>query len=125
MDCTAVGYLLEQYRGEVKQVNCSNCLIDDDCFRILVNSLLSHTGNYSSHLQLNFNTRILTRDKSSLVASSVSSNIPIIPLDISGRYSVGIDTTLCNSLHNTTLKRLYVTVSAKTLHVSMQILAYF
>ena len=110
MDCTAVGYLLEQYRGEVNQINCRDCDIDDDGFRILVNSLLSRTGNYSSHLQLDFNNHSLTRDKSSsLVASLLSSNLPIIILNIGERYNFGIDTTLCNSLHhNTTLKELYL-----------------
>ena len=112
MDCTAVGYLLEQYR-EVKQVNCRDCYIDDDCFRILVNSLLSRTGNYSSHLQLDFNRHRLTRDKSSsLVALLLSSNLPIITLDMGGRYYFSIETTLCNSMHhNTTLKELYLNTS--------------
>ena len=110
IDCTAVGYLLEHYRGEVKLINCRNCDIDDDGFRILVNSLLSHSGNYSSHLQLDFNGHDLTEDKScSLNALLLSSNLPIVSLDVGGGYSLGIDTTLCNSLHhNNMLKELFL-----------------
>ena len=110
IDCTAVGYLLEQYWGEVKLINCKDCDIDDDCFRILVNSLLSHSGNYSSHLQLDINNHRLTKDKfCSLIASLLSSNIPIASLDMGNGYRTGIDTTLCNSLHhNNMLKELHL-----------------
>ena len=110
IDCTAVGYLLEQYRGEVKLVNCRKCYFDHDCFSILVNSLLSRSGIYSSHLQLDFNDHRLTGYKScSLIASLLSSNLPIVTLDVSDRYNLGIDTTICNSLHhNTMLKELHL-----------------
>ena len=110
IDCTAVGYLLEQYRGEVKLINCRDCKIDDDCFRILVNSLLSHSGNYSSHLKLDFYDHRLTKDKScSLIASLLSSNIPTVSLDMGVGCRLGIDATLCNSLHhNNMLKELFV-----------------
>ena len=110
IDCTAVGYLLKKYRGEVKLINCRRCNIDDDCFRILVSSLLSHSGNYSSHLQLNFSDHRLTKGKCcSLIASLLSSNIPIASLHMSWGYDVGINTTLCNSLHhNNMLKELYL-----------------
>ena len=106
IDCTAVGYMFKWCR-ELKLVNCRGCEIDDDCFRILVNSLLSHSGNYSSHLQLNFNDHRLTEDKSSsLIASLLSSNLPIVTLDIG---DIGLDTTLCNSLHhNNMLKELHL-----------------
>ena len=75
-----------------------------------MNSLLSHSGNYSSHLQLDFNNHILTGDKScSLIASLLSSNLPIVTLDIGYGYNLGLDTTLCNSLHhNNMLKELYL-----------------
>ena len=111
IDCTAVGYLLEQYKGEIQNLNCRNCNIDDDGFRILVNSLLSHAGNYSSHLQLYFNYHSLTRIKSStLISSLLSSKLPIVTLDISNGFD--IDATLCNSLHhNTMLKELYLNIS--------------
>ena len=110
IDCTAVGYLLQQYRGEINLSNCRRCDIDDDCFRILVNSLLSHSGNYSSHLQLDFNFHRLTEDKScSLITSLLSSNIPIVSLDMGRGYSLHTDTTLCNSLHhNNMLKELHL-----------------
>ena len=110
IDCTAVGYLLEQYRGEVKLINCRYCYIDDDCFRILVNSLLSHSGNYSSHLQLDFKNHYLTKDKScSLIASLLSANIPIVSLDMGEGYRLGIDAILCNSLHHINmLKELHL-----------------
>ena len=107
-DCTAVGYLLKQYRGEVKLVNCRKCYIDDDCFEILVNSLLSHSGNYSSHLQLDFNDHYLTMDKScSLITSLLSSNLLIVSLDMGNEDGFDIYSTLCNSLHhNNILKEL-------------------
>ena len=109
IDCTAVGYMFKQSR-ELNLVNCRKCYIDDDCFRILVNSLLSHSGKYSSHLRVDFNNHYLTGDKScSLIASILSSNLPIIALDIGDRYDLGLDTTLCNSLHhNNMLKELYL-----------------
>ena len=110
IDCTAVGYMFK-WCSELKLVNCRECDIDDDCFRILVNSLLSHFGNHSSHLQLDFNGHYLTEDKScSLIASLLSSNLPTVTLDIGDgyhRYHLGLDTTLCNSLHhNNMLKEL-------------------
>ena len=111
IDCTAVGYMFKWCR-ELKLVNCRECYIDDDCFRILVNSLLSHFGNYSSRLQLDFNGHRLTEDESSsLIALLLSSNLPIVTLDIGGRYGnrLGLNTTLCNSLHhNNMLKELYL-----------------
>ena len=109
IDCTALGYLLEQYRGEVKLINCRACDIDDDCFRMLVSSLSSYSGSCSSHLQLDFNDHRLTADKScSLTALLLSSNIPIVSLDMGGGYRFGIDATICNSLlnHNNMLKEL-------------------
>ena len=110
IDYTAVGYLLKQYRGEVKLINCTRCYIDDDCFRILVNSLLSHSGSYSSNLQLDFYRHTLTGDKScSLIASLLSSKLPIVTLDMGDRYSPVIYTTLCNSLqYNNMLKQLHL-----------------
>ena len=109
IDCTAVGYMFKLC-SELKLVNCRRCEIDDDCFRILVNSLLSHSGNYSSHLQLDFSDHRLTEDKScSLIASLLSSNLPIVTLDIGDGYHLGLNTTLCNSLHhNNMLKELYL-----------------
>ena len=111
IDCTAVGYLLEQYRGEVKLINCRDCDIDDDCFRILVNSLLSHSGNYSSHLQLDFFDHNVIEDKSySLIVSLLSSNIPIVSLDMGSEDGFCIHATLCNSLHhNNMLNELFLT----------------
>ena len=109
IDCTAVGYMFK-WCSELKLVNCRECIIDDDCFRILVKSLLSHFGNYSSQLQLDFNGHYLTEDKScSLIASLLSSNLPIVTLDIGDRNRLGLDTTLCNSLHhNNRLKELHL-----------------
>ena len=107
IDCTAVGYMFKWCR-ELKLVNCRRCFIDDDCFRILVNSLLSHFGNHSSQLQLDFNGHYLTEDKScSLITSLLSSNLPTVTLDIGHGYRLGLDTTLFNSLHhNNMLKEL-------------------
>ena len=111
MDCTTVGYLLEQYRGEMKQIICKKCNIGNDCFRILVNSLLSRPDKYSSHFLLDFHDHELTRDRScSLTASLLSSDLPIIALDMGGAgYKISMDTTLSSSLHHsTTLKELYL-----------------
>ena len=75
-----------------------------------MSSLLSYSDNYSSQLHLDFNDHYLTSNKScSLVASILSSNLPIVSLDMGDGYNVGIYTTLCNSLHhNNMLKELYL-----------------
>ena len=109
IDCTAVSYMFKQCR-DLKLVNCRNIYINDDCFRILVNSLLSHSDKYSSHLHLDFYNHNLTRDKScSLIASLLSSNLPITILNMGCGYELGLDTILCNSLNqNKMLKELYL-----------------
>ena len=96
--------------GEVKLINCRRCNIDNDCFKILVNSLSSRSGNYSSHFQLDFSDHRLTEGKCcSLIASLLSSNIPIASLDMGWGYNICINTTLCNLLrHNNMLKELYL-----------------
>ena len=92
IDCTAVGYMFKWCR-ELKLVNCRECYIDDDCFRILVNSLLSHSGDYSSHLQLDFNNHYLIGYKScSFIASLLSSNLPMVSLNMSDGDELGLDT---------------------------------
>ena len=105
ISCTTVVYLLEQYRGELKLVNCRKCVIGNEMFTILINALLSRCGKYSSHLQLDFwDTEI----PCSLVASLLSSNVPIHKLDMGiNDDHIYIDTTLFDALHqNTTLTEL-------------------
>ena len=107
IDCTAVGYLFKQCR-ELKIINCRECNIDDDCFKILVNSLLEHSGIYSTHIQLDINDHNLTKDKSGVLLASLLSKLPIVSLDISDG-NVGIVKSLCNSLlHKNILKELHV-----------------
>ena len=110
-DCITVSYMLEQYRGEVK-LNCRQCNIDDDCFGILVNSLLSHGNKNFSHLQLDFSYHCLTGDKGFSLISLLLSSLPILTLDMGDNKHIGIDAALCDSLHhNTTLKELYLDYS--------------
>ena len=81
ISCSALGYLLEQYRGALKVVDLSYCGIDDEGCRILLNSLLSRHDNSKFELILRDNN--ITDKSSSLIASLLSSNYPITKLDVS------------------------------------------
>ena len=76
ISCSALGYLLEQYRGELRIVRLFACDIGDEGCRILLNSLLSRHDN-SSKFELILNNNKITGKSSSLIASPLSSNYPI------------------------------------------------
>ena len=84
ISCSALGYLLEQYRGALKVVQLGFCGIDDECCRILLNSLLSrHDNSYSSKFELILNDNEISDKSSLLIGSLLSSNYPITKLDVS------------------------------------------
>jgi len=105
ISCSALGYLLEQYRGTLKLVDIASCYIGDEgCRILLLNSLLSHHDNsYSSKFQLNFHSNEITNKSSSLFASLLSSNYPITKLDV-GHYQLSNSTDIIfKSLHHNTV----------------------
>ena len=81
ISCSALSYLLEQYRGVLKLVNVGWCHIGDEGCRILLTALMSCNVN-SSQLHLRMYGNDITDDCSSLIASLLSSKYPIIKLDI-------------------------------------------
>ena len=84
IDCSAVGYLLEQYREEMKLIDLSSCNIDDEGCEILLNSLLMHPRNsYPSKFQLILNTNNIGAKSFSLMDLLLSSNYPVDKLDVS------------------------------------------
>ena len=105
---TALGYLLEQYRGAVKVVELEYCHIGDEGCRILCNSLLSrHDNSYSSKFELILNNNKITDKSSSLIASLLSSNYPITKLDVSwSKLSSSIDIVFKSLHHNKVLTEL-------------------
>ena len=80
ISCSALGYLLEQYRGVLKLVNVGYCDIGDEGCRILLTTLMSCNDN-SSQLHLRMWGNDITDDCSSLIASLLSSKYPIIKLN--------------------------------------------
>ena len=82
ISCSALGYLLEQYRGVLKLVDVIGCHIGDEGCRIILTALMSCNDN-SSQLHLRMYGNDITDDCSSLIASLLSSKYPIIKLDIS------------------------------------------
>jgi len=103
ISCSALGYLLEQYRGTLKLVNIAFCIIDDEGCRIVLNSLLSyHDNSYSSKFELNLHSNKIN-NKSSLIASLLSSNCPITKFDVSGNKLSSSADIIIKSLHHNTL----------------------
>ena len=104
---TALGYLLEQYRGAVKVVDLWYCHIDDECCRILCNSVSRHDNSYFSKFELILNDNEITDKSSSLIASLLSSNYPITKLDVSwNKLSSSIDIVFKSLHHNKVLTEL-------------------
>ena len=104
ISCSALGYLLEQYRGALKVVQLQYCRIDDECCRILLNSLLSrHDNSYSSKLELILHYNEITDKSSSLIALLLSSNYPITKLNV--RWS-STDIIFKSLHHNNVLTEL-------------------
>ena len=108
ISCSALGYLLEQYRGTLKLVNLAVCHIGDDGCRILLNSLLSHHDNsYSSEFKLRLSYNDITDKSSLLIASLLSSNCPITKLTVGGnKLSSSTDIIFKSLHHNTVLTEL-------------------
>ena len=65
---SALGYLLEQYRGASRVVDLRLCDNDDEDCRILLNSLLSRYNN-SSNFDLILHYNNIADKSSSLIAS--------------------------------------------------------
>ena len=99
ISCTAVGYLLEQFRGALKLVNLIGCDFDDEGCRIVINSLLSHDNWNSSKFELDLVSNNITDKSSSLIASLLSSNCPITKLSVSDSKLFNSFDTIFNSLH--------------------------
>ena len=90
ISCSALAYLLEQYRGMLKLVDVCWCHIDDHGCAMLLTALMSTSCNATaSQLDLRMRINNITGDSSSLIALLLSSDYPIIKLDI------GIN-NLCN-----------------------------
>ena len=109
ISCSALGYLLEQYRGALKVIRLVYCHIDDKCCRILLNSLLSRHDNSSSSskFELILDRNKITDKSSSLIASLLSSNYPIIKLDVSwNKLSSSTDIIFKSLHHNNVLTEL-------------------
>ena len=106
ISCSALGYLLEQYRGALRVVNLSYCNIGDEGCRILLNSLLSYHDN-SSKFELNLCDNKITDKSSSLIASLLSSNYPITKLDVGFNVLSSSTDIIFKSLrHNNVLTEL-------------------
>ena len=114
ISCSALGYLLEQYRGTLKLVNLGGCHIGDDGCRILLNSLLSHHDNsYSSEFELNLSYNDITDKSSLLIASLLSSNYPIAKLNVGGnKLSSSTDIIFKSLHHNTVLTELSLSITS-------------
>ena len=80
ISCSALGYLLEQYREALNLVNLHACSIGDEGYRVLLNSLSS--CHNSSNFKLYLHGNKITDKSSSLIASLLSSNYPITKLDV-------------------------------------------
>ena len=101
ISCTALSYLLEQYRGALRVVRLLGCHIGDEGCRILLNSLLSRHDN-SSKFELILDDNKITDESSSLIASLLSSNYPITKLDVSFN-KLSSSTDIIKSLHNNSI----------------------
>ena len=105
ISCSALGYLLEQYRGALKVVQLSSCYIDDEGCRILLNSLSSRHDN-SSKFELILHGNKITDQSSSIVASLLSSNYPITKFDVSMNRLSSTDIIFKSLHHNNVLTEL-------------------
>ena len=108
ISCNALGYLLKEYRGALNLVQLNNCYIDDDCCRILLNSLLSrHDNSYSPKFELILHNNDITDKSSSLIASLLSSNYPITKLNVNfNKLSSSTDIIFKSLHHNNVLTEL-------------------
>ena len=113
---TALGYMLEQYRGAVKVVNLGYCHIGDEGCRILCNSLLSrHDNSYSSKFELVLIFNDIIDESSSLISSLLSSNYPITKLDVGwNELSSSTDIIFKSLHHNNVLTELLLESTSLT-----------
>ena len=108
ISCSALGYLLKEYRGALKVVQLFGCHIGDEGCMILLNSLLSSHGNsYSSKFELILHGNDITDKSSSLIASLLSSNYPITKLGVGfNQLSSSTDIIFKSLHHNNVLTEL-------------------
>ena len=109
ISCSALGYLLEQYRGTL--VNLEDCHVGNEGCRILLNSLISHhDDSYSSEFELDLNVYgndITDKSLLIIIASLLSSNYPITKLNVgSNKLPSYADIVFKSLYHNTILKEL-------------------
>ena len=101
ISCSALCYLLKEYRGALKVVQLNDCHIGDEGCMILLNSLLSrHDNSYSSKFELILSGNEITGKSSSLIASLLSSNYPITKLDVRWNELSGSTDIIFKSLHH-------------------------
>ena len=99
ISCSALGYLLEQYRGALKLVKLYGCDIGDEGCKILLKSLLSRHEN--SYFELNLYYNHITDKSASLITSILSSkNYPITKLNISNNKLPNSIDIIFKSLHH-------------------------
>ena len=108
ISCSALGYLLKEYRGALKVIQLDNCHIGDEGCMILLNSLLSrHDNSYSSKLEVILDSNKITDKSFSLIASLLSSNYPITKIDVSfNKLSSSTDIIFKSLHHNNVLTEL-------------------
>jgi len=115
ISCSALGYLFEQYRGVLKVVNVGYCHIGDEGCRILLTALMSCNVN-SSQLDLRMSGNDITGDSSSIIASLLTSQCPIIKLDIGGNNKLSSHINIFQSLYdNVVMTELSLQYSSLTL----------
>ena len=100
ISCSALGYLLKEYRGALKVVQLNHCCIGDEGCMILLNSFLSRDGSsYSSKFELILKANGITDKSYSHIASLLSSNYPITKLNVSGNKLSSSTDIIFKSLH--------------------------
>ena len=123
ISCSALGYLLEQYRGALRVIQFSYCYIGDEGCRILLNSLLSrHDNGYYSKFEINLHGNEITDNSSLLIASLLSSNYPITKLNISWNEVSNSTDIIFKSLHhnNVLTESLLRYTSLRSSHINIQ-----
>ena len=116
ISCSALSYLLQQYRGVLNLVDVGWCNIGDEGCRILLTALMSCIAN-SSQLHLRMEYVGITDDSSSLIASLLSSKYPITKLDIGDNKLSGyidIFQSLQTVQYNTVIMELSLVSSSLT-----------
>lgn len=108
-NCSALNYLLEQYRGELKLVSLAFCDIGDEGCRVLLNSmLLRHTKSFPSKFELILHNNKITDKSFSLIASLLPSvtKLQLAFNKVPTSTNVGTSDIFDSLHHNTTLTKL-------------------